>query len=281
MSHSKINLFAKGWLDVVFEKRNKMYGAYDLRIHNASNTIKALVVSSLSFILFFLIPDIIALFKNKQPEKEIVKQIEVSIQPPPPVNPHLQPPPKLFSPVIEAVGHPARPRNNQIKFPPPIVKPDDQVHDIPPQLADLKNADPGQENIMGDPNMDIVITQRAGTGNGRGAVVEDTRVYEFNSLETLPEFPGGMPKFYTYLQKNIRYPEDAKLINIQGKVFISFVVEKNGLLTDIKVDRKLGGGLDEEAVRVLKASPRWIPGIQNGKPVRVQFTIPINFSLSN
>jgi protein TonB len=88
-----------------------------------------------------------------------------------------------------------------------------------------------------------------------------------------------MDKFYKYLSKAIRYPAMAQEQGIQGKVFLSFIIEKNGTLTDIKIERALGYGTDEEATRVLKASPRWMPGIQNGKEVRVKYNIPISFSL--
>jgi TonB family protein len=107
----------------------------------------------------------------------------------------------------------------------------------------------------------------------------DIKVYDFVSLETQPAFPGGMNNFYTYLKQNLRYPADAKTNKVEGKVFLSFVVEKDGSLMDIKVDRKLGQGTDEEAVRVLKESPKWQPGIQNGNVVRVKYNIPISFNL--
>jgi TonB family protein len=109
----------------------------------------------------------------------------------------------------------------------------------------------------------------------------DAKVYDFVSLETQPTFPGGMDKFYTYLKENLRYPAEAKANKLEGKVFLSFVVEKDGSLMDIKVDRKLGQGTDEEAVRVLKGSPKWQPGIQNGNIVRVKYNIPISFNLGN
>ncbi|NRF38706.1 energy transducer TonB [Pedobacter sp. LMG 31643] len=89
-----------------------------------------------------------------------------------------------------------------------------------------------------------------------------------------------MKKFYDFLKKTVRYPKEAQEKNIQGKVFVSMIVETDGSLTDIKVDRKLGGGTDEEAVRVLKASPKWTPGTQGGKKVRVKYNIPISFTLS-
>ncbi|TDQ09285.1 M56 family metallopeptidase [Pedobacter metabolipauper] len=115
----------------------------------------------------------------------------------------------------------------------------------------------------------------------KSANQEDERVYEFVSLETQPSFPGGVTKFYEYLKNTVKYPIMAQEANIQGKVYLSFVVERDGALTDIKVDRRLGGGTDEEAVRVLKKSPKWIPGIQNGRTVRVKYNIPISFSLSS
>jgi len=101
----------------------------------------------------------------------------------------------------------------------------------------------------------------------------------YTAVEIQPEFPGGESGLTTFLQKNIRYPLLAKQNKIQGKVYIQFVVEKDGSITDIKVIREPGSGTGDEAVRVMKLSPKWSPGTQNGKPVRVQFTLPVNFAL--
>nr|WP_068887733.1 TonB family protein [Pedobacter panaciterrae] len=122
--------------------------------------------------------------------------------------------------------------------------------------------------------------QQANSGNTQTAPQNNEKVFDFVSLETQPSFPGGMEKFYEFLKKTVKYPKEAQDKNIQGKVFVSMVVEKDGTLTDIKVDRKLGGGTDEEAVRVLKASPKWVPGVQQGQKVRVKYNIPISFTLS-
>ncbi len=115
--------------------------------------------------------------------------------------------------------------------------------------------------------------------NGNDTPAQENKVYDFISLEQQPSFPGGMDKFYAYLSRTVKYPAEAQKLNKQGNVFLSFVVEKDGTLTDIKVERGVGFGLDEEAIRVLKASPKWIPGIQKGKKVRVKYNIPLKFSL--
>jgi len=120
--------------------------------------------------------------------------------------------------------------------------------------------------------------------NGSASAPEndsDTKVYSFVAIETQPGYPGGMIKFYEYLRSNLKYPAEAAENKVQGKVYLSFTVEKDGSLTGIKVDRKLGSGTDEEAVRVMQASPKWTPGIQGGKPVRVKYNIPISFNLTN
>ena len=100
-------------------------------------------------------------------------------------------------------------------------------------------------------------------------------------VEVMPEFTGAQTAWATYLQENMRYPTLAREKNIQGKVQLSFIVDIDGSLSEIKVLKGIGGGCDEEAIRVLKNSPQWKPGIQNGKPVRVSYTMPISFTLSD
>ncbi|MCF8235154.1 MAG: energy transducer TonB [Bacteroidales bacterium] len=101
----------------------------------------------------------------------------------------------------------------------------------------------------------------------------------FTVVESMPEFPGGEAKLYKYLADNIEYPQLANESGIQGRVFVTFVVERNGEITDVRVLRGIGGGCDEEAVRVVQSMPRWKPGKQRGKPVRVQYNLPIKFTL--
>jgi len=102
----------------------------------------------------------------------------------------------------------------------------------------------------------------------------------YAAVEHQPSFPGGIDAFSNYLAANVKYPVIARENNVQGRVIVRFVVEKNGSLSDVKVIRGIGSGADEEAVRVLKASPKWNPGMQKGTPVRTQYTVPVNFALS-
>ena len=107
--------------------------------------------------------------------------------------------------------------------------------------------------------------------------VEEQQI--FTVVESMPEFPGGRAALMKYLAQNIKYPPYAKEAGIQGRVFINFVVETDGSITNVKVLRGIGGGCDEEAVRVVENMPKWKPGMQRGKPVRVSFNLPVKFTL--
>jgi len=101
----------------------------------------------------------------------------------------------------------------------------------------------------------------------------------FVVVESMPSFPGGYEGLMTYLQENIKYPIHAKELNIQGKVFLTFVVEKDGSVTDVVLLRGIGGGCDEEAIKVVQNMPKWNPGKQRNVPVRVRYNLPVNFKL--
>ena len=103
------------------------------------------------------------------------------------------------------------------------------------------------------------------------------KVYE--KVEVMPEFPGGEQAMLDYVSKNIVYPQEAMDKEIAGRVFVSFVVEKDGSVNEVKVVRGIGGGCDEESVRVIKAMPKWKPGKMKGEPVRVSYMMPITFKL--
>jgi protein TonB len=113
-------------------------------------------------------------------------------------------------------------------------------------------------------------------------VEEEEEIVEaeiFTVVESMPEFPGGTGELYKYLGKSIKYPPLAKESGIQGRVFVNFVVEPNGSISNVKILRGIGGGCDEEAMRVVKSMPSWKPGKQRGKAVRVSYNLPIKFTL--
>lgn len=109
----------------------------------------------------------------------------------------------------------------------------------------------------------------------RAPVIEEI----FTVVEQMPEFPGGEAKLFEFIMKNLKYPQQAKEANIRGKVYVQFVVRKDGSITDIKTVRGIGSGCDDEAMRVVKSMPKWVPGTQRGKPVDVRMILPVNFSL--
>ena len=114
--------------------------------------------------------------------------------------------------------------------------------------------------------------------------VEEEEVVEqevFTIVEQMPSFPGGDQKMYEYLSKNIKYPQIARESGIQGRVFVNFVVEPDGSVSNVMVLRGIGGGCDEEAMRVVKGMPKWTPGKQRGKAVRVSYTLPVVFKLQS
>ena len=107
--------------------------------------------------------------------------------------------------------------------------------------------------------------------------VTDSTIY--NSVQEPPVYPGGMSNFARYLGASIRYPMYSREHNIQGRVIIQFIVEKDGRLSNIHILRSVSPDIDQEAMRVMQGCPNWVPGTQSGKPVRVKFTIPLNFQL--
>jgi len=270
MLGSKLDILDQQWIDVVFNDRNKAYGAYELRQSNGRRTRNALAIGVVVFVVAIsanTIGNIISGFIPKAKPKVKITNVVLS---PPPVDLKKPPPPPP--------PEPPKPKIDQVKFPPPVVKPDIEVKEKPPTIEELKVADPGQKNLKGDKNAEVTIDEPVGTADAK--VTEEDPNKIFTSVEKNPEFPGGIEKFYSYVGKNVRYPAVARENNTQGKVIVQFVVERDGSLTDIKVVRGIGDGCDEEAARVLKASPHWAPGIQNGRPVRCAYTVPISFTLS-
>ncbi|WP_454803537.1 TonB family protein [Mucilaginibacter phyllosphaerae] len=155
----------------------------------------------------------------------------------------------------------------------------DAIHDKASQVFDA----PAKAILADTTYKTTVITYNPKTDKlpATDTVPDQNNNQVFNAVEQVPSFPGGQQAFNKYLAKNIKYPADAKKNKVEGRSVISFIVEKDGSLSDLKVVRALGSGTDEEAIRVLKASPKWKPGVQNGRKVRVQYALPVNFSLAN
>lgn len=259
----KLDILKKQWVDLVFEGRNKAYGAYQLRRNSPADTLKALLIGA-AFFSFLVATPMISNFMGRNKVEESINLDEkiVTIK---------LPPKKLEEPIVPlAPPPPPPPRVEQVKFVKPVVAKASEVVEEPPKIKDIVNKKIGDKAIEGNPDAPLSIEP---VGKGPiDAVAEDTKIYSTAGIEQKPEFPGGIANFYKFVGNNFKAPEEEGL---KGKVLVTFVVEKDGTLTDIKVVRDIGFGTAAEAIRVLKKSPRWAPGEQNGKKVRVQYSLPI------
>jgi len=270
------NLYKTQWLEIVFQNRNKAYGAYALRDQNAETTLKALIYACVLFSALIMAPIIYnQIFGTKLSDKiiEPFSTIEVKLT-------KIQ----IAKPVPPVAKAPAKPvKLKSVNFSNLLVVPEKKAISEPPtqqQLANEVISSADSEGIESSGLNPVEIS----TGVSNGAVTteipeENTTLYTLDGIETYPEFTGGHAAFVKYLNRNLRYPEAAVDRGIQGKVLVSFIIEKDGQLSNIKIIRGIGNGCEEEAIRVLEKSPKWKPGIQNKQKVRVAYTLPINFSL--
>ena len=127
--------------------------------------------------------------------------------------------------------------------------------------------------------MSLMAMMGLTTVNAQKTVVAEKNQQVFDVVEQMPEYPGGMQALFEYLQQNVKYPEDAKNQKVEGRVIATFVVETDGSISNVEVVKPAFPSLDAEAVRVLSGMPKWSPGMQSGKVVRVKYTVPINFNL--
>ena len=265
--------------DLVFENRNKAYGAYVLRQKYGKNMTRGTILGISLFVLLMLSPAIYAWYKGiiakNKAEKE--EMIEVTLTEPPPMDPTKPPPPP--PPKVEPP-----PLRDQIKFVQPVVKKDEEVVEEvpPPDVSDLKDKDPGKEDRKGEEGgkTDIDFTP-APPPPPPPPVEKEEEPMNMASVQQKPEFPDGEAALFRYLSENIKYPAIARENGIKGRVILSFVVSKSGAIEDVQVVRGIGGGCDQEAVRVVKGMPKWSPGKMNGKPVKVKYTLPVNFTLQD
>ena len=262
--------------DIVFDGRNKAYGAFQLRRLYDKHMTRAMLVGILFFLLAVSTPQIIRLIKGFLPEKEnelIMK--EVTLAEPPPIDPKKPPPPpppKVDPPPIK----------DQIKFVPPVVKKDEEVLEEeppPPTIDEIKDKEIATETKKGEEGgVDASLTEP--DNPPAPPVLEEPKEEEpFSYVEQMPTFPDGTEAMYKYIYDKIKYPAIARENGISGQVIVQFVVSKEGEIQKAKVVRGIGGGCNEEALRVVNGMPRWKPGKHNGRAVPVTFTLPIKFVL--
>ncbi len=250
--------------EIVFEHRNKTYGAYILRKLYPRNVTKALILAiiiMLAGLAYPLASSYVAQKRSKYIEKaasaEFIDMDKPKEEAPPPPPPPPPPPAEL---------------EQKVKFVAPVVTTEEVVED-----ADIFNQDDLSKNTTNEAvQIEEVVVAVAKV---EVIEVEESKKEVFTIVEEMPSFPGGDSERIKFLADNIQYPQQATENGIQGTVYVSFVVDSKGNITDAKILRGIGGGCDEEALRVVKMMPKWHPGKQNGKQVRVLFNMPIYFKL--
>lgn len=261
MNH--VSIFEKKWLDLVFEGRNKVYGAYRLRLENPGTTMTAFF-----FGLLFLsgAAGILALSSFSAKSADVA---------PAPDN-------QIHVTKVD-VRPPKQPEKATIPMAPQEPKPS---QNLPPVVAPKPEADPDPKP---ETNSGTATTATPGTGTGPETTLPGTAPATENPtadpgpvptalLDKLPEFPGGMNVFYNYVGRHFEKPEIENMKT--ARVIVSFVIEKDGTLTDIKVARDPGYGMGKEAIRVLKSlKVTWKPGLLKGNPVRTLYTLPITVNM--
>ena len=256
-------LAVKPFDEIVFEHRNKEYGAYELRKRYNKHMNTAFIIAISVFVISVSVPAIMDFLDTLVPI-EADTNVELTLVDAPPLDKDVPPPPPP--------PDPPPPVQETIKFTPPVVteEPIDEK-DIPPPQDEIK-VQVGTETKEGTGDIELPTD-----GDGKDEIEAPQQI--FTIVEQMPEFPGGEEELFKYLGKNIKYPSMARENGITGTVYVTFVVEGNGEISDVKKLRGIGGGCDEEAMRVVKAMPSWKAGKQNGKSVRVQYNLPIKFTL--
>lgn len=275
-------------LDIIFEQRNKTYGAYQLRQSYGERMRNSLGISlfiCLCFIFFIfrfganpsitstekgIITEVMEVDKEQFMPKKLPEQ---------PKQPEAQ----------SSVPPPSAPTN---RFVDPVVKPDESVKNEEKMTAqkDIIHQPDTKTNTEGDPNKPVTDNKEnkpATTDKPTAPVVEKTTKTVNNPpiihtfAEVMPEFEGGQKALMKYLAKHIKYPSVAIENQIEGTVFVEFIVNEDGNVSSPRVVRgNLGGGCEEEALRVIGKLPKWKAGKQNGKAVKVRYTVPVKFQLN-
>jgi len=249
------------YLDILFEGRNKEYGAYELRrTYNRRITIAIAAMIALCLVLF--LANVLASKKDNEKQGPIVIQ-DVSLQnvqeekkPPPPPPP---PPPKIEPPKIEIK-----------QFTPPKIVKDEEVKEPPPKQEELEKTTIGTINQEGV-QTDVIAppVEEKGTGVVEAPKVTEDYDKEFKTVQIMAKFPGGPDAWMKYLQRNLQsdVPTENGAPTGSYTVVVSFLVDKNGNISEVKAENDPGYGTSAEAVRVISRGPKWIPAVQNGRNV--------------
>lgn len=281
---AKIDLFDPKWIDMVFANKNREYGAYKLRKGTSGRNLLALAILMSAALLIggYLAWKVIEEQRAKELE-EYNAQLELS---------KLQEQQKKERQQEEQKPPPPQEQQQQVpeeratqKFTAPEIKKEINEENQLKSLDELdKNTAVGAETKEG--TEDRIVPPTAVEVPKEEPKVEeappppppvDNKVYDV--VEQQPSFPGGQGALMAWLAKNIQYPPIAQENGIFGTVVVSFVVEKDGSVTDVKVVRGKDASLDKEAIRAVSHMPKWIPGKQNGQSVRVKYTLPVKFQL--
>jgi protein TonB len=262
-------------LDLIFEDRNKDYGAYDLRKTYNRRITRALIITA-SIALLALIGSVLASSLNNSNNKKVklqeinladIKQEEKKEEPPPP------PPPKVEPPKVEMK-----------QFTPPVIKKDEEVEKPPPPQEELKEAKIDVVNQEGIKDENIATPTQIDEGK---QVIEEKKEDDenkiFDKVEIEAGFPGGDSKWRQYLERNLNAGIAADNGAPEGTytTVIQFVVDKEGNISDVRAMTNHGYGLEEEAMRVIKKGPKWTPAVQNGRNVKAYRKQPITFIVAS
>lgn len=257
-------IMSASYEDIIFENRYKDYGAYNLRT-TYSKRVRNALLAALFFTVAFISYPIIMRMLNEQEDSIVIEKNTIvnEMVAPPPLDEATPPPPEVKLPQIE-----------QIKFVPPkiveTVTKEEEIKTIEEvkQATNIGTQDvEGTKEIITEPVKEIIKE------------VEKKEEEPLLIVEKMPSFPGGDGALYKFIQENMRYPQAAQDYNIQGTVYVQFVVGKDGKIKDAKVLKDIGGGCGTEAIRVVNMLPPWNPGEQAGRNVPVIVKMPIKFQL--
>ena len=274
----KIDLIDNGWVDLVFEGKNQAYGAYQLRKDTGKRNLKALITMFLIFAAIAAIVIAKVSIDNYIASRNAAIETDVELQSlaeKKEAKAEKKDEPEVEKIEIERV-------KSSVAFTVPEIKKDDEVK----EEQEIKSQDELQEtntaigafNVEGnDETGGEVLKAKEVIAEPEPPKVEETKV--FDVVEEMPQFPGGQAALLEYLAKNIKYPVVAEENGVQGRVIVTFVVERDGSITDVRVVKSVDPSLDKEAARVVKSMPKWQPGKQNGSAVRVKYTVPVTFRL--